>query len=338
MTGKEINSKMEKFTVLIEAKPFCAFDQAPMKRLKNAGMDIIDMRGAGMQDPPFVDALNRVEAILCGNDLRVDKTVLGKAPRVKAIAKLGAGLDTIDIAAATRNGVIVFHTPGANNQAVADHTFALILGVARKLVFCDRSLREKRWEHTKVMGLEIWQKTLGLIGLGAIGRCVALRAQGFQMKVVAHDPFWPAEFAAQHGIARMEIDELLKIADIVSIHAPLTPENKGLIDQRLLRLMKPSALLINAARGGIVVEMDLYEALKHKVIAGAGIDVFEQEPPTDSPLLELDNVVLTPHTAAFTFEGLNNMSVGVAEQLIAYYGGNKPQFTVNPEVWDVHKA
>jgi D-3-phosphoglycerate dehydrogenase len=338
MAGKENNSTMERFTVLIEAKPFCAFDQAPMQRLKNTGMDIIDMRGAGMEDPQFVAALNRVEAIVCGNDLRVDDTFLGKAPRVKAIAKLGVGLDTIDTEAATRHGVIVFHTPGANNQAVADHTFALILGVARKLVYCDRSLREKRWEHTKIMGFEIWQKTLGLIGLGAIGRCVALRAQGFQMKVVAHDPFWPTEFAVQHGIERMEIDELLKTADIVSIHAPLTPANKGLIDQRALGLMKPSALLINAARGGIIVEVDLYQALKHKVIAGAGIDVFEHEPPTDSPLLELDNVLLTPHTAAFTVEGLHNMSVGVAQQLIAYYEGNKPQFIVNPEAWDQQKS
>jgi D-3-phosphoglycerate dehydrogenase len=330
--------RMEKFTVLIEARPFCAYDPAPLERLKNAGMDVIDMRGAGMQDPRFVAALEDADAVLCGNDLRIDAQTLGRAPRVKAIAKLGAGLDTIDIDAATRNNVIVFHTPGANNQAVADHTFALILGVARKLVYCDRSLREKRWEHTKVMGLEIWQKTLGLIGLGSIGRCVALRAQGFQMKVVAHDPYWPVEFAAQHEISKMEIDELLQIADIVSIHAPLTPENKGLIDKRALNLMKPSAILINAARGGIVDEIALCEALKNRVIAGAGIDVFEHEPPTDSPLLELDNVILTPHTAAFTFEGMNNMSIGVAEQLVEYHSGNKPRFTVNPEVWDRQKA
>lgn len=329
--------RMEKFTVLIEARPFCAYDPAPLERLKNAGMDVIDMRGAGMQDPRFVAALEDADAVLCGNDLRIDAQTLGRAPRVKAIAKLGAGLDTIDIDAATRNNVIVFHTPGANNQAVADHTFALILGVARKLVYCDRSLREKRWEHTKVMGLEIWQKTLGLIGLGAIGRCVALRALGFQMKVVAHDPFWPAEFAAQHGISKMAVDELLRVADVVSIHAPLTPDNRGLIDKRALELMKPTAILVNAARGGIVDEIALCEALKNRVIAGAGIDVFEHEPPTDSPLLDLDNVVLTPHTAAFTFEGMNNMSVGVVEQLVEYHSGNKPRFTVNPEVWDRQK-
>jgi D-3-phosphoglycerate dehydrogenase / 2-oxoglutarate reductase len=325
---------MGKFTVLIESRPFCAFDNAPMDRLKDAGMNLIDMRGSGVQDPRFVEALRQADAILCGNDLVVNDAVLDMAPGVKAIAKMGAGLDTVDIDAATRHDAIVFHTPGANNQAVADHTFALILNVARKIIYCDRSLREKRWEHTRIMGLEIWQKTLGLIGLGAIGRCVALRAKGFDMKVVAHDPFWPEEFAGKQGIAKVEIEELLRVSDVISIHAPLTPENKGMIDEKALKTMKPTAILINAARGGLVNEADLYRGLKDKVIAGAGIDVFENEPPSESPLLELDNVVLTPHTAAFTFEGMNNMSVGVVEQLIEYQKGNKPQFVVNSEVYD----
>jgi D-3-phosphoglycerate dehydrogenase len=329
---------MENFTVLIEARPFCAFDNTPMDQLKESGMNLIDMRGSGVDDPKFVDALKQADAILCGNDLMVNDEVLDMAPGVKAIAKMGAGLDTVDIDAATRHDAIVFHTPGANNQAVADHTFALMLNVARKMIYCDRSLRENRWEHTKIMGLEIWQKTLGLIGLGAIGRCVALRAKGFAMKVVAHDPYWPEAFAAEQGIERVEVDELLKVSDVISIHAPLTPENKGMIDASALKTMKPSAILINAARGGIVNEADLYSGLKDKVIAGAGIDVFENEPPTDSPLLELDNVVLTPHTAAFTFEGMNNMSVGVVEQLIEYGKGNKPAFIVNSEVFDRQKT
>ena len=328
---------MENFTVLIEARPFCAFDITPMDQLKDSGMNLIDMRGSGVDDPKFVEALKQADAILCGNDLMVNDEVLDMAPGVKAIAKMGAGLDTVDIDAASRHDAIVFHTPGANNQAVADHTFALMLNVARKINYCDQSLREKRWEHTKIMGLEIWQKTLGLIGLGAIGRCVALRAKGFAMKVVAHDPYWPEEFAAEQGIERVEIEELLKVSDVISIHAPLTPENRGMIDAKALQTMKTTAILINAARGGIVNEADLYHGLKDKVIAGAGIDVFENEPPSDSPLLELDNVVVTPHTAAFTFEGMNNMSVGVVEQLIEYQKGNKPQFIVNSEVYDRQK-
>ncbi len=329
---------MEKFTVLIESRPFCAFDDSPMEQLKSSGMDLIDMRGSGIQDSKFVEALTGVNAILCGNDLVVNDAVLDIAPKVKAIAKMGAGLDTVDITAATRHNAIVFHTPGANNQAVADHTFGLILNVARKINYCDRSLRENRWEHTKIMGLEIWQKTLGLIGLGAIGRCVALRAKGFQMKIVAYDPFWPTAFADEQGIEQVDLEELLKVSDIVSIHVPLIAETKWMIDEKSLTLMKPSAILVNAARGGIVNETDLYQALKNKVIAGAGLDVFENEPPTNSVLLDLDNVVLTPHTAAFTFEGMNNMSLGVVEQLIAYYHGNKPVHIVNPEAWDAQQA
>jgi D-3-phosphoglycerate dehydrogenase len=325
---------MKRFTVLIEARPFCAFDNTPMEQLIDAGINLIDMRGAGVQEPKFVEALKQADAILCGNDLVVNDALLDMAPGVKAVAKMGAGLDTVDIDAAGRHDAIVFHTPGANNQAVADHTFALMLSVARKIMYCDNSLRAKRWEHTKIMGLEIWRKTLGLIGLGAIGRCVASRAKGFEMKVVAHDPFWPQEFASEQGIERMEIEQLLKVSDVVSIHAPLTSDNKGMIDAQALKTMKPTAILINAARGGIVNEADLHEGLKNNVIAGAGIDVFEHEPPSDSPLLELENVVLTPHTAAFTFEGMNNMSVGVVEQLIEYQKGNKPEFLVNSEVYD----
>ena len=183
------------------------------------------------------------------------------------------------------------------------------------------------------MGVEIWQKTIGIIGLGAIGRCVALRAKGFQMKVVAYDPYWPAEFADQEGIEQMPLDELLKVADIVTIHAPLTPENKGLINARAFKLMKSTALLINVARGAIVAESDLYQALKNGEIGGAGVDVFEPEPPTESPLLELDNVVLSPHTAAFTHEALDNMSMGIVDQLIDYYQGKRPAHLVNPEVF-----
>jgi D-3-phosphoglycerate dehydrogenase len=296
---------MAKFTVLVETRPFCASNTAPMIKLKNAGMRVIDLRGSGIEDDDFIKALKQADAVLCGNDLQVNEDLLDLAPKVKVIAKLGVGLDTVDIDAASRHGAIVFHTPGANNQAVADHTFALILSLARRILFCDQSLREKRWEHTKIMGVEIWQKTMGIIGLGAIGRCVALRAKGFQMKVVAYDPYWPAEFADQEGIEQMPLDELLKVADVVTIHVPLTPENKGLINARAFKLMKPTALLINAARGAIVAESDLYQALKNGEIGGAGVDVFEPEPPTE---------------------------------LIDYYQGERPEHLVNPEVFKSHKG
>ena len=325
--------KKDPFTVLVEARPFSVLDSAPMEKLKASGIRTVDLRGSGIKDKIFIKALKQADAVLCGNDLLVDDALFTSAPRVKAIAKLGVGLDTVDVEAASRRGIIVFHTPGANDQAVADHTFALILSLARQMRYCDQSLREKRWEHTKIIGVEIWQKTIGIIGLGAIGRCVALRAKGFQMKIVACDPYWPSEFAAAHGIEQLSLDELLSVSDIVTIHAPLTPENKGLINARTMGLMKPSAILINAARGGMVNEADLFQALKSGRIAGAGLDVFEEEPPHASPLLDLENVVLTPHTAAFSHEAMNKMSMGVVEQLIDFYHGNKPVHLINPEVF-----
>lgn len=319
---------MGKPTVLIEARPFCVFDDGPFEELKKQDINIIDMRGKGIDDPGFIAALKQADAVLCGNDLIVNDTLLDTAPGLKAIAKMGAGLDTVDIKAATAHDAIVFHTPGVNNQAVADHAFALILSLARKIVFCDQSLRNKQWEHTKIMGFEIWQKTLGLVGLGAIGRNVALRAKGFQMKVVAYDPYWPEDFAREHDIERMDVNQLLGVSDIVSLHTPLVPETTGLIDKKALARMKPTALVINTSRGGIINEEDLYQALKSGEIAGAGIDVFEIEPPTDSKLLELDNVVLTPHTAAFTTEAMNSMNVEIVKQLIAWFRGETPQYTV----------
>ena len=324
--------------LLIESRPFCVFDAAPMEALINIpSIEIVDMRGMGIKDPDFVEALKSVDAVLSGNDLVVDETLFGLAPKLKMIAKMGVGLDMIDINAASRHGAIVFNTPGVNNQAVADHTFAMLLAVARKIIYCDQSLREKRWEHARIMGVELWQKTMGILGLGAIGRAVALRAKGFDMKIVAHDPYWPDQFAAENRIERVALETLLKISDVVSLHMPLTPESKGMINAGTLRLMKPTAILINAARGEVVDEADLYRALKDGVIAGAGLDVFENEPPTESPLLELDNVVLTPHTAAFTTEAMNNMNVGVVEQIIDYLNGKRPAHLVNADIYDQQK-
>jgi D-3-phosphoglycerate dehydrogenase / 2-oxoglutarate reductase len=324
---------MQNYTILIESRPFGVLDQTAMEKLQGRKLTLIDMRGSGVEDSDFMDAVAKSDAILCGNDLRVDDQLLASAPRCKVIAKMGAGLDTVDIAAATRHGAIVFHTPGVNNESVADHTIAMMLGLARKIVYCHQSLLDRRWEHTKIMGIELWRKTLGLVGLGAIGRSVALRAKGFDMKVVAADPYWPEAFAREQGIEQLPLDELLRVSDVVSIHSPLIPETEGLIDRQAMKKMKPTAMLINAARGGIVVESDLYEALKENEIGGAGIDVFAEEPPLESPLLELPNVLLTPHTAAFTTDAMKRMDHGIVDQLMEYLDGRMPTHTVNPEVY-----
>lgn len=324
---------MQDYTVLIEARPFGILGKSAMEKLQDLDLTLIDVRGSGVENPDFMEAVSRADCMLCGNDLKVDGQLLASAPRCRVIAKMGAGLDTVDIEAATRHGAIVYHTPGVNNESVADHTIAIMLGLARKIVYCHQSLLDKRWEHTKIMGVELWRKTLGLVGLGAIGRSVALRAKGFDMKVVASDPYWPEEFANEHGIEQLALDELLRISDVVSIHSPLIPETRGLIDRQALKKMKSTAMLINAARGGIIVESDLYDALKANEIGGAGLDVFSQEPPLDSPLLELPNVLLTPHTAAFTTDAMKRMDHGVVDQLMDYLDGRMPTHTVNPDVY-----
>lgn len=329
---------METFNILIEAKPFCVFNNGPMEQLKSKGFNIVNMRGSGIDNPDFLEALKSANAVICGNELHVDDELLKIGSNLEIIAKIGTGLDSIDLAAATRNKVVVCNTPGKNKQAVADHVFALILGVARKIIQCDQSLREGRWEHTQILCHEIWRKTIGILGLGSIGQNVALRAKGFQMRVIAHDPFWPDAFAEEQEIESVSIEQLFEISDIVTIHAPLQPETTGLIDKSYLSMMKPTALLVNTARGAIVKESDLYEILKNRDIAGAGIDVFENEPPTDSPLLELDNVVLSPHTASFTYDSIHEMNSAATDQLIEFYNGIQPRYTVNKEAYDCIKV
>ncbi len=325
---------MDKINILIEAKPFCVFNNTPMEHLGKEGFIITDMRGSGSDNQDFITALKSANVLICGNELHVDKELLETGSQLKIIAKIGAGLDNIDIAAATDHTVLVCNTPGKNKQAVADHTFALILGIARRIVYCDRSLREKRWEHAQILSYEIWQKTIGIVGLGAIGQNVALRAKGFQMNIVGYDTVWPEEFAQEYNIKRLTLEQLLEVSDIVTLHLPLNKNTIGMIDKKALALMKPTALLINTARGAIVKESDLCEALENGVIAGAGIDVFEKEPPTDSPLIELDKTILSPHTAFLTYDSINEMNLAAVEQIIMFYSGNQPQYMVNPEVVD----
>ncbi len=329
---------MDNVSILIEARPFCVFNNSPMDQLKDEGFDIIDFRGSGVHNPDFLQAAESVKAVLCGNELQIDEEFLEKASNLELVIKIGAGLDNVDIPAASRHNVLICNTPGKNMQAVADHVFALMLGATRKIITCDKGIREKRWEHTTILCHEMWQKTLGLIGLGAVGQNVALRAKGFQMKVVAHDLIWPDAFAQQHDVERVSIEKLLEVSDIVSLHLPLTPSTRGLIDEKALNRMKPEAYLINTARGPVIKEADLYKALKNNVIAGAGLDVFETEPPTDSPLLELDNVIFSPHTASFTYDAIHNMNTAAVDQFIEFYNGTRPKHVVNGEVFDSIKA
>jgi D-3-phosphoglycerate dehydrogenase len=324
---------MTQMRVLVESRPFSKFDPSYMECLKNFGFEVTDMRGAGVEDPEFMEALKRSDVVLSGNDLVVTGDLLDEAPNVRAVCKLGVGLDMIDIDSATARGVLVFHTPGANDHAVADHTFALILSMARQIVRCHTGIQAGKWEHTMILGMEIAEKTFGIVGLGAIGRNVAMRAKGFGCTVVAHDPYWPEAFARENNIRQVELDELLRISDIISLHCPLTSSNHKLIGAREFSLMKPTSILVNTARGELVDEAALYGALKEGKISGAALDVLEKEPPTAPELLSLPNIVVTPHTAAFTIESMNKMSKGCVDQIIEYATGKMPQFAVNREVF-----
>lgn len=325
---------MNTFKVLLEAKPFGLFNNGPLQKLEKEGFYVIDMRSSGFDNPDFYKALRSSDAVVCGNDLKFTPTLLEESNNLKIISKIGAGCDNIDIASATKHDVLVCDTPGMNKQAVADHTFALILSLARKIVYCDRSIRDGLWEHAQVLGLDIWEKTIGIVGLGSIGRCVAKRARGFNMNIVGYDNSWPSAFANEYAIERLDIQKLCEVSDFITIHLPLTNETRGLIKDTLFLCMKPTALIINTSRGSIINESDLYRALQKKYIAGAGLDVFEHEPPQNSPLLKLNNVILSPHTSAFTSNSLYQMDMTAVSQIVKFYRGVKPPFSLNPEVFE----
>lgn len=257
---------------------------------------------------------------------------LGAAPGLRCIARLGVGYDQVDIAAATRNGTAVGMAFGTNHEAVADHTFALMGALATRAIAYDREVRDGAWTthfHGRLHGT-----TVGLVGFGRIGRAVAKRCKGFAMDVLVHDPVMDADTVARLGCRLVGLDELMAQGDYVSLHCPLNPETHRMIDARRLGLMKPTAFLINTARGPIVDEAALVDALERRGIAGAGLDVLEIEPPGSSPLLALDNVVLTPHVAGLSDWAIENMAARCVDTVLAVCRGEDPgaSLLLNPEV------
>lgn len=318
--------------VVIAAPPFARGRREPFTRLEEAGFDVIDARPAlSLEDDSLRRALEGAWALVPGNAPRLGPGFFELAPRVRLIAKLGAGYDNIDMPEATRRGVLVCTTPGANTGAVADYTLGLILALCRRIPGVDRDVRAGGWE--KVKGVELSGKTLGLVGAGAIGRAVAARAAGFGMRLMAYDPWWPEEAAAVLGLVRVELDEVFEKADILSLHCPLTGETRNVVDRRALGLMKPSALLINTARGGLIDEEALAEALSEGRLAGTALDAFAEEPlAVESPLRLSERVILSPHTAWFTEEAMTRMTDWTVDQIISVGQGGRPRHPVNPDV------
>jgi glyoxylate reductase len=290
------------------------------------------------EDPPLdrqslLRGVADKEGLLCTITDRIDAELLAHAPALKVIANYGVGFEHIDLAAATRRGLPVTNTPGVLTDATADLTFALILATARRIPAGDRRVREGQftyWAPLLFLGREVSGKTLGLIGLGRIGQAVARRARGFRMRVLYHSRTRLAPAAEQDlHVAYAPRETLLREADFVSLHVPLTPETRHLIGRRELELMKPTAFLINAARGPVVDEAALVEALRRGQIAGAGLDVYEREPELSPGLTDLDNVVLLPHLGSATIETRTRMGLMAAENLLAGLRGERPPNCLN---------
>jgi D-3-phosphoglycerate dehydrogenase / 2-oxoglutarate reductase len=231
-----------------------------------------------------------------------DKELLEKATKLKVVAKHGVGVDNIDIEAASALGIAVTNAPGTNNDAVADLAFGLMLSVARSIPAANNLVKDQKWGRFD--GVSVWGKTLGIVGLGAIGKGVAKRASGFQMKVVGYDVSEPAPDEKELNIERVTLEELLKTADYISLHVPLNKYTQGMIGANEFEVMKPNAILVNTSRGGVIDEKALFEALRQNKIKGCGLDVFEQEPPVHPELKELSNLVVSPHIGAYTNEAV----------------------------------
>ncbi|MGB9668489.1 MAG: hydroxyacid dehydrogenase, partial [Thermosulfidibacteraceae bacterium] len=249
----------------------------------------------GLKEDELVGMIDDYDALIVRSATKVTRRVIEAGHKLKLIGRAGTGVDNIDVEAATERGIIVMNTPGANTIAAAEHAIAMLLALARKIPQADASMKQGKWDKKSFMGVEIRDKVLGIIGIGRIGSYVAKLAQGLQMKVIAYDPYISEEAAKQMGVRLVSLDELLSESDFISIHSPLTRETKHLLNKEKLLKMKKGALLVNCARGGIVVEKDLYEVLVSGHLGGAALDVFEEEPPQDYSLVKLPNVIATPH-------------------------------------------
>jgi len=306
-------------------------------KLEASGIDLLRQAGLEVDNRPglsgaeLLEALQAAEGMIVRSGTRVTAELLENPAKLRAIVRAGVGVDNIDVASATRKGIVVMNTPGGNTVSTAEHTITLLLSLARHIPTADSSIHQGKWERNKFVGTQLAGKTLGVVGLGRVGREVARRAAAMDMKVIGYDPFLAPERAAQLGIESMpDLASLLPRCDFLTVHTPLTAETQGLIGARELALMKKGARIINCARGGIIHEDSLAEALRSGHIAGAALDVFVQEPPPgDHPLLKFPNVVVTPHLGASTVEAQESVALEAAQLLIDFLTKGIIQFAVN---------
>ncbi len=308
--------------VLVTATSFKPDNPTPaLRQLQEFADEVVyNPVGRPLTEDELIPLLQGCDGFIAGLDSVTEK-VIRSCDKLKVISRYGAGVDRVDLKAAAECGITVCNTPGANAQAVADLALGLMLSAARKLPMLDGKTREGQWVRST--GIELYGKTLGILGLGAIGKSVAKRGQGFDMKVLAYDPFLNEAYAVEHDIQPASFDEVVEQSDVISLHLPLNEETRHIISREVMERMKPGTILINSARGGLIDEEAAYELLKSGHLGGLGLDAYEKEPPTASPLFELDNVVCTPHTGSHTKEAVQAMARMSVENLIQVLQGKE---------------
>ncbi len=291
--------------------------EAGIKILEQTPGIEVDVK-VGLSHEELKNIIGEYDALIIRSATKVDADIISAAKKLKVIGRAGIGLDNVDINAATQKGIVVMNTPGGNAITTAEHTIAMMMALSRNIPQATASLKAGKWEKKKFQGRELFNKTLGVIGFGQIGRIVADRAKGLKMKVIVYDPYIKPDMIEKLDMEPVSFEELLKRADYVTIHTPKTKETINMFNKNTLSMMKKGAMLINCARGGIVNEEDLYEALVSGHLAGAALDVFSQEPPGKTPLMELDNFICTPHLGASTVEAQEKVAVDIANQVVLY--------------------
>jgi D-3-phosphoglycerate dehydrogenase / 2-oxoglutarate reductase len=295
-----------------------ALSPAAVAIFKDRGVEVDFQPSLGKDKDKLAEVIDGFDGLAIRSATKVTPKILERARNLKVIGRAGIGVDNVDIPAATARGIIVMNTPFGNSITTAEHAITLMLSLARQIPEADASTRAGKWEKNKFLGVEIFGKTLGVIGCGNIGSIVADRALGMKMKVIAYDPFLSDDRAIDLGVEKVALEDLLRRADFITLHTPLTDKTRNIINADSLKLTKKGLRLVNCARGGLVDEAALYDALKSGHIAGAALDVFVTEPASESPLFALPNVVCTPHLGASTTEAQENVALQVAEQMADY--------------------
>ncbi len=299
--------------VMVFPAVFSKFSDEGDQILAKAGLDVTKFNKPGMTEDEVIEKLQGYDGVILGLE-PMNAKVLEACKQLKVVARFGVGMDNVDQEAAKRLGIQVFNTPAANAGAVADFTFGLILSLARSICTANHDLKNGEWK--KYTGYPVYGATIGIVGLGAIGKQVAKRARGFGMRVLAYDIYWDAAFADEFGVEKATLEEIYRQSDFITLHTALTDETRGMIQKEQFAMMKKTAFVLNCARGGLIDEADLYDAVKSGVIAGAGLDAFCQEPPKDSPLMTLENVIVAPHIAGGSIDAINTMARMSAEKMV----------------------